>query len=359
MIESKPIKQIMKEYANLLIKYESQLNTLDIDDCKKIIGEIKLLWYRNHKYVNYFLEHISYEDDVYFLAGEVQLNITENGQYDFILVGHKRFINDPFLKLASYYKDDGENIDFEYMNNYFAECMQDLLTMFREYSEDFYVLPIEYIKTKDYEDYLLALKKSADKMILSMFSVKYNDIDQFIDDNNTYEDIEIKLLPFIKDILIFQDISDKKLCLRDKCNKNLENMKDMLYLNNCNEVQLFYLMISQYCIETIGILMIMLNYHMIPFIRDEVTFQYYTMLFCTDFIDELNEEIFLKTYIPYIIQSTYDFSKYDYQFIKEKLGNSKLINEIIDCFDSNTIPKPQDIEKCADNIMLLLFDINF
>lgn len=69
MLELKSMKRIMDEYRVLLEKYESKLDNLSISEHKKLIGEIKLFWYRNKKVIEYFLENITVEDEVAFLAG--------------------------------------------------------------------------------------------------------------------------------------------------------------------------------------------------------------------------------------------------------------------------------------------------
>ncbi|WP_054750233.1 hypothetical protein [Ruminiclostridium josui] len=98
MIELKPIQRMMSEYKILLEKYEPILEELTISEYKRLIGEIKMFWYRNQKYVDYFVSHITEDDEVAFLAGAVRLDIVNNGHYEYILVGKKRLINDPLLK---------------------------------------------------------------------------------------------------------------------------------------------------------------------------------------------------------------------------------------------------------------------
>lgn len=53
MVELKPIKRIVDEYRNLLERYEDNLENFTISDYKRLIGEIKMFWYRNRKSINY------------------------------------------------------------------------------------------------------------------------------------------------------------------------------------------------------------------------------------------------------------------------------------------------------------------
>ena len=54
MIELKPIEKMMKEYKDLLSKYGENIETLGTSEIKKIIFEVKLFWYRQKRYVDYF-----------------------------------------------------------------------------------------------------------------------------------------------------------------------------------------------------------------------------------------------------------------------------------------------------------------
>ena len=218
MVELKPIKRIMGEYRILLERYEDNLENFTISDYKRLIGEIKMFWYRNRKSINYLLSHITEDDKVAFLAGAVRLDIINNGHYEYVLVGKVRLINEPLLKMAAFYNGTEDEINFDYTNRYVKECIQDILILLREYKDDFYILPIEYVTMRECEEYRLTLSDAAEKMILSMFSTEYNDIQDFCSRNKTYEDIENNLLPQIKNLLIFCGLEDLKMPLRDKCN---------------------------------------------------------------------------------------------------------------------------------------------
>ena len=103
MVELNTIKRIMNNYRVLLERYEEKLESFTILDYKKLIGEVKMFWYRNRKSIEYFVSHIAENDKVAFLAGAVRLDIASNGHYEYILVGRVRLINEPLLKMAIFY----------------------------------------------------------------------------------------------------------------------------------------------------------------------------------------------------------------------------------------------------------------
>lgn len=350
MVELKPIKRIMNDYRVLLERYEANLENFTIADYKRLIGDVKMFWYRNKKSIDYFISHITEDDKVAFLAGAVRLDIVNNGHYDYVLVGKIRLINEPLLKMATFYNGTEDEINFEYTNEYVKKCIQDALILLRDYTDDFYILPIEYIAVHDGEEYHSVLSKAAENMILSMFSIEYNNVQDFYAKNQTYEDIENNLLPQIKEQLIFDGLEDVNMPLRDKCNNYLKsNGHIMPIMKNMGESQLFYLLVVQFCMQAIGIVMTMEVHHMIPFIRNDVVFQYFTILSQSNLSSEFTEQKYLNTYVPYVVQKAFDFSDKEYGFVKKHMGNGKMIEVIIYSFEEGQFPLPKEIVKCVES----------
>lgn len=352
MVEMKPLKRMMNEYKTLLEKYELDLEDFDITDYKKLIGEVKMFWYRNQRYVDYFITHITEKDEVAFLAGAVRLDIANNGHFEYVLVGKKRLINDPLLKMSSFYRGRKEEINFEYTNQYLRECIQDMLILFREYPEDFYILPIEFINATEGDEYYSTLIDVSERIILSMFTVEYENVQQLYGDNSSYEDIEGKLLPHIREQLFFDDLKDIKLSLRDRCQKYINaNGNIMPLVKKLNEAHLFFMLVSQYFMQAFSIIVTMKNYHMIPFIRNDISFQYFSMIFHSNIMNEFSEQDYMNTYIPYVIQKAFDFSDREYQYIAEHIGNGKMITAIMNSFEKGRVPLPNEIVKCVEAYM--------
>lgn len=352
MLELKSIKRIMNEYRILLEKYESKLDNFSISEHKKLIGEIKLFWYRNKKVIEYFLESITVEDEVAFLAGAVRLDVLNDGHLEYVLVGKIRLINDPLLKMSTFYKGNEEQINFEYTNNYLNECIKDLLLILRDYPGDFYILPIEFINSSEVEEYYSSLSEVANRMVLSMFSKEYENIRQLLEDNNTLEELEQKLFPHIKEQLIFDGFKDVSLTLRGRCEKYIKsNASIMPLLNSLDEVQVFLVAVSQFCMQALAIIVAMKNYNIIPFIRNDVCFQYFSMIFHSNIMNEFSSREYMDTYIPYVIQKAFDFSNKSYQFIKEHMGNGRMIDAIKKSFEDDNIPLPNEIVRCVDTYM--------
>ena len=350
MVELKPIKRIMNDYRILLEKYEENLENFTKLDYKRLIGDVKMFWYQNRKSIEYFVSHITEDDKVAFLAGAVRLDIVNNGHYEYVLVGKIRLINEPLLKMTVFYNGTEDEINFEYTNQYVKECIQDILLLVRNYTDDFYILPIEYISVNEGDEYHTLLSETAENMILSMFSMKYNDIQDFYANNKTYEDIENNLLPQIKEQLIFDGVEDFNMTLRDRCTNYLKSNGHILpVMKNMDDAQLFYLLVAQFCMQAIGIVMTMDVRHMIPFIRNDVVFQYFSILLQSNLSSKFTKQNYLNTYIPYVIQMAFDFSDKEYNFVKMHMGNGKLVDEVMNELKKETYSLPKEIVKCVEN----------
>ena len=88
---------------------------------------------------------------------------------------------------------------------------------------------------------------------------------------------------------------------------------------------------------------------MIPFIRNDVVFQYFTILSQSNLSSEFTEQKYLNTYVPYVVQKAFDFSDKEYGFVKKHMGNGKMIEVIINSFEEGQFPLPKEIAKCVES----------
>ena len=352
MLEKKYLLKIMKEYNALLKKYEEKIENFSTLDMKKLIGEVKVFWYCYQKYIEYFISNIEKEDDVVYLAGAVKLDIINKGHLEFIIAGKYRIINEPILKMSRFYNFAEDNIDFNYVNKYLKECISDLMVLFEEYDNDFYILPIEPITSLDCQEYYKALSNISEELVLSLFSEKYVSVANIFEESNSYEDVESKLKQNINKYLIFNSLDDYKLTLREKCTNYLkENGNFITMIKDTSESYIFYILITQYFMQAMAIINLMLNCNIMPFIRNDITFHYFSLIYNSNVVEELSSNDYLYVYIPYIIQKTIDFSDKNYKNIREKVGNGKMVKYIIERIGEERVPSIIEIEAMASDFM--------
>lgn len=348
MIEEKQLKQITKAYLSILEKYESRIPVLDIDDIKRLIGDVRLFWYRQKRNVQYVLSHIELSDEVYFLAGAVRVDIDNDGHIDFVLEGKYRIVNEPFLKLSSFYSGTSSEIDFDYANRYLKDSLIDTIKLLREYPGDFYVLPLEPYTNDDMTEYAETLIKCSDQLLLALFENKNASIKELVETYNSYEEIEDAMLPEISKMLTFDSLEDTKLTIREKCNKYLEEYASKLpLLNSLTEIQVFCMAASQFFMQALAIIFIMKCYKIRPFIRDDIAFNYFTIVTKkTSVMGDYSNIEYFYVYVPFILQKVIDFSGKGYNNAKEHYGNGKLVERVVQYCEE------QDFESVSPNVIV-------
>ena len=331
MVETKPLKRIMKEYLSVLEKYEDRIDCFSQEDIKRLIGEVRLFWYRQQGFIRYFLSNIDKEDNVTYLSGAVRLDIKNAGHNEYVLVNGCRIINDPLIKMSSFYHGTNDEVNFENANQYLKDCFSDLLVLLREYSDDFFVVPVETITLSDNEEYHEALAGAAENMLMSLFSKEYGSVEEMKNDNVTFEDIENHMPDWIKERLVFESLEDSRLSIKKKCENALQVGKQYIpFMESMSESSLFFMLVIQHCMGAIATFNCMKNLRIMPYIRDDIAFQYYDLLFHSSLNDEFHMQDYLKVFIPYVLQKAFDFSEWDYDKVKKKLGNGVLVDFIAD-----------------------------
>ena len=124
----------------------------------------------------------------------------------------------------------------------------------------------------------------------------------------------------------------------------------MHFISAMDEPNLFFSMVIQYCMQAITIISTMKVRKMIPFIRDDISFRYFTMIFHSSIMREFSAQDYLNSYIPFVIQKAFDFSKYDYQFVKTQMGNGKMIHAILSNINESEISPDKIIKTVKDYI---------
>lgn len=355
MIEVKLINSIQTKYRELLHGFfdivRSDLSVkLDREDIKRLLFQVRIFWYRQKSAVQYILDHIEESDDISFLAGAVRLDITSNGHYEYIVIGKHRIVNDPFMKMTIFFKPGTEELaDEEYFINYVNDSFRDVIDILDTYHNDFWVFPLEYISDNDSEKYHETLLKVSNKLLRDMFVGENESLDDIEKNFNDYESIETALRPGALDMLIFSSLLDHEISLRERVKKYIEEnpATEKLY-NGMSEFRRFSILVTLHLMQALGIINCSVVYHMTPFVRNEVVFNYCYLIF-QGFEDTIKPEVFLKTYIGYILTSKVDFTDMPYEEVREKFGNGIIIDEVAKTFESRIsnkeIPRPIEIDE--------------
>lgn len=232
MIEN--IITYQQEYLKILQKFKKDKK--EYDDYLLLLDEIELLLKRNKKTITNFLElnnsdYLYYGGATYFDNYSMEINpVTFSGK--------KIIIADPIIKLSSFLK----------LNDFFAferikEILDNAIDNTLKLEDKLLNGTIIYINPNDFileikEDIYKTARDITIQYIDENLDISYNDIDDFISDNNTlsFEQLEEKF-PKLNKILFTVD-STPKMTLKEKISQGYVDCGiDKEKINNMSAIE--------------------------------------------------------------------------------------------------------------------------
>lgn len=332
MIEINDIKKIQKEYRELLSAYEhviskGSLTTLSI---KAFLSEIKIFWYRKQSIVSFILNHLEYDDDIAFLAGNIDINIQNDTHKLFTLVGKHRIINDPLLKLSCFYRSDYSLINYNKLSDMLCNAFGNIISILDDYSDDFWILPINTDDSTAQKERENVLKDVSKSIFLNFFTTEFKSIQDFLNSSLKYEDIYEILNPTIRDMLFVDSYRDFSLTIRERiaerCNSVLVFDK---HTPEWSETEIFANIVIPQIHQYLDILATSSEYKIIPYI-DSLSIMLFHSVLSPNFESILDAVITTKCAIAFIATEHCNFDSVPYDEFKEKVGNGKLINGVLE-----------------------------
>jgi len=242
------------------------------------------------------------------LSGAIYLNIEEDEHYKFKALGEEHIIPDPLLKLENFFRIPSHMFNIESID-VFRRAFSDIFNILSTSNKCFYILPIKLMVTDDEKENIELLQKFFLNFINSSFDETFDELNDFFDCYSTYDEIEKRLKPFIKNNLTF-DEDNNKLSLEEKVESYISSQDIMKVLvQDKNEAERFILSLWNYVTQIIDILIMSLKSGLIPFIRHKPTFQYLTIVMYTFIEDEYFKNMIEKSITYYIFYNTVDKEK--------------------------------------------------
>ena len=179
MLEIKRMKIVQEEYGIIIQRYQNKIldDTLDCFDIRKMFDDIRLFWIKNMVFVRYFLSEITVEDNIAFLAGSVHVDVEENGHVEMAFSGEKIIINDPVLKVSTFFEREDMRFDNKKLLSFFRTVMTDLIRVITDLGDDFLIIPLDKIREEFEGVRMDDYSAISDQCILQMFKDEYDSID--------------------------------------------------------------------------------------------------------------------------------------------------------------------------------------
>lgn len=340
MIEYTSVKRIQEEYKKIIFQYKDKVSSNGFSDIdiRMLIEHVQLFWYKYDSLVKYILDKIKPADLVSFLAGAVRLDIKNSGAYEFGIVGRYHIVDDPFIKMATFFKVDDDydtSINMKYIVKYFKDCLADVIELLESYGDDFWILPLNGVVEKTHQSFRQELLSNADNLILSMFESHYETVAELIESDMTFQELEAGLKPGAIDYLIYDSFKDRTLSLEERITNYLKGQNLLKELDG-NDVEVFYKATFGNIMQILDIVHTSMTYNLIPFFRQDVSFNYF-ILMIMNLNGGIPQSFIREATIGFILQKTnFTLNEVDdYHTFKEKAMNHKLMDYMLEFVENS------------------------
>jgi hypothetical protein len=317
-------------YLEILLKYEEYFrgNVLEKQKILGLFDEIDCFWLRQVEIINYEVEEIVNENTCFLLSGDIFLRTLNFDHYYFITFGDWDFLNDPIMKMEPFFRvKDLEEIT-TFTLEYFQKVFLSTIELLRKFPGYFIILPVKDL-TIDAEQIIKLSSTFFWRIISSIFNNHYDSFESFRIDFHSYEDIENKLSDDLKKKLIINDFDDINLSLRKRIEKyNGTQIKIHSSFNNLPEEDIFLNIFFSNIAQILDILVICLTLRVYPFVKNDITAHYLTLISPTFSDDPKIKSVIENALIFFIFYKIIPSEKFNNVDFKQYCNAAKRINHL-------------------------------
>ena len=354
-----------EDYLALLLHFKDQVNTdgLTVTQICSLLDEVKCFWLKRLKPIEIELEELSQNNNCFILSGAIYLGVCEYEHYYFKSLGDYHIIPDPFSKFEDIFRHPKERINVSNMVEYFKKAFLDILDILSHYNSHFFILPTQEIAIDDPDKRSELLNSFFWNFISSAFNEEIRSNEEFKKRYKDLNEIEAGLDKSVCKNLIFNDLYDYQLSLKEKVGRFSMNFKNVSTENPFkSEREIFLTAIYSYVAQVADILIISSVLGLNPYIRFEITFSYFSMLMSIFTDDEYLKKIIEKTLIFYVFYKTIEqdyFKNISFSDYCKKLNGKSLLNSIIEKIHADKIEITSNISPKVEVIIREEFESIF
>ncbi|UOQ44840.1 hypothetical protein MUN89_02475 [Halobacillus salinarum] len=328
--KNKLLNKIQEEYKSLLIRYQSTIlkENTDSNSILRVIDEVRIFWYKKLNIIDFVIDKEFKTTENLLLTGAVYLDTKESEHYHFKLFGDYHVVDDPILKMESFFRVSADKD--QRTTDVFKRAYRDTLDVVNNYRESIYILPVNALLSKYDKDINDILKEFFWRFMSTALNTKIESDKDFHEKFKSISKVEENIDGFILDNLVYIDSTDSRLSLKERCERY---QKEYSHFNNLSLTEIFIIATYSYIAQTIDILLTSSSLGFTPYIRHDVTFRYFLLLKDTFVEDENIKKLIEKTIIYYIMYNTIPLSvltTISYDELYSRLNNTKLLDKVLE-----------------------------
>lgn len=274
------VEKMRSDYTRVLENARSNLNSTD---SKAVIDEIGVFWYKNKSLVNCVLKHNHKKFDAGFYTAAISFDPDGAEIIPFLLINEVHFWDDI---IPSYACIDYSNCDLfdKKMKKYAEDAIEGNIRLLNEmpYVD---ILPIRYCS-----DAAKECAKMAEKFFIALFR-NICSKEEYEEKIHTSSDILEHIKAGYENIPIIEGTHT----LADGLNEYRRKFGYMW--GDCDDGRLFYIATYSYFLQCLDIISNCISFGLVPFMRDRLSFHYFTIIMQLYEKDDLMYELYYKTTI--------------------------------------------------------------
>lgn len=185
----KEIYRLQVEYIDKLKKFvEKDINTRSIEEIIYFIDDIEMLWRRNRRLIQHFIEINKGKLIVH--CGSIYLDVSNNENISYNVINKSLVIDEPIVKMSVIFRGY-KHINYNDMCNRLKQTITKILEVYKlPYNNNIFILPINFIYSAtniDKETFCNIISNATINYINSKLNTSYNSLDEWRNEKNDLE----------------------------------------------------------------------------------------------------------------------------------------------------------------------------
>lgn len=288
---------IQKDYAVLLEKGLAEWNE---EYFSEFIEEVNIFWKKNEPVLANIYEYEFPKINTVFLTAVTKVDVEDFQHYSMKTTKALCLIDDPLIFYLNIINRNLPSKMREELSKAIRENIIDSINLIKVCKYDYIILPLRTLVPRE------ILTSASEQFFISLFS-NINDIDEYFKKIQSFNDIEKKLNPMAKKVILFgwDDLGNGTL--EERFNEFIKNE----YMGNkdAKVSEIFFFSQIGYISQAMNILMVMTTLHFVPYIRGYVPYKYFMLLYSSlkQSMSLDLDRLVIRTTISYFFERLFDY----------------------------------------------------
>lgn len=216
---------LQDEYLTLLqglLEYSNEINVP-----LSAIDEIVLFWMRKIELVKMYLSYEFSNRDSYVFTATTFMDLSDNEQYPFLLIGKYHIFDDPLCRYAEIYNKMVSKGSSEGLTDQIISTIEDNIRILKECNSYILIMPLRLLNQDPKNNNIFEM---GEKLFINLFN-NINNLNDYFEKCVTMTDILTYLRKDVTNGLVFTENDDMSLPLEKRYSIAKENLS---MINNMN-----------------------------------------------------------------------------------------------------------------------------